>query len=101
MNRDILAELHNGSTSPEEAYSFYDKIMDSEPSSQVKELLGLRDPEWTAFCHGVGLRQLADWRYGGWPQLCARCKQPLNIEDYGWFAKQEKGETVIVHVACL
>jgi hypothetical protein len=40
-------------------------------------------------------------RYGGWPERCELCGQPLDYLTYGWLVEREPGGALaIVHVVC-
>lgn len=99
--KDILAEIVDGRITIDEAYAFYDAVMDSDHGGKVPELLGMSVAEYTASCHGVGVEELAKWRSRGWPSKCPICGQPIDVEKFGWMAREANGSHSLVHIKCL
>jgi hypothetical protein len=97
---DVLACLHAGDLSVEDADRLYGSIMDSANALQAQARLGLSAPEWTAFCFGVGFSHLARWRYQGWPAHCPLCQQPVPAERFGWSVTWVDGAPQLRHLRC-
>ncbi|MGH7573969.1 MAG: hypothetical protein ACREM1_02405 [Longimicrobiales bacterium] len=96
---DILYELHAKTLSLEEAERIYDSVMDSD-EIDISARLGLSRAEMTALSHGVWFDELAQWRYGGWPESCFRCGLRIEPTDFGWLAKEQGEGHVLVHLRC-
>ena len=92
IRKDILLEIKLKNITIDEAYSFYETIMDSDQVSNIKNLMCLNNYEWTAFCQGLPLETLSDWRYKGWPNKCIVTGQNISIEGYHWLVKKKKGK---------
>lgn len=88
---DVLPELTSRELTLEEIEALYDATMESDHSVAVEELLGISQPEWTAFGHGVGFEELARWRVDGWPTLCPLCGKHIAPCVFGWLAQEEAG----------
>lgn len=106
VNRDIVKEIHDGTTSIDEVYRLYD----AAGPTVVSECWGLSNVEWTAFCQSAGFEDLVNWRYAGWPTKCSICGQDLpKLNEYGWFVWDESeraagaddGPLGLVHIHCL
>lgn len=101
MSRDLLKEIYDREISPEDAETAFQRILRSEQGSLVYDLLRITKREATAFLHGVTFADLAKWRYEGWPNVCARCGQEIDLDAFGWFAGEEQdGNSVLVHLRC-
>jgi hypothetical protein len=101
MSRDVLSDLTSGAMTLDEVYALYDVLMETDPST-IAAGLGLSRREWTAFGHGVGFAELAQWRAEGWSSLCPLCGAPIILDAAGWFARESSdGTHRLVHVRCL
>ena len=100
MSRDILKELHEGTSTLDDIEQYYDAVMDSEHGGRVPELLGLTADEYTASAHGVYFDVLSRWRYEGWPTNCLVCGKPIEIANAHWLARDLGDRQGLVHMAC-
>lgn len=91
---DILAILMNKEISEQKAYDIYDEVItkyhNGELQVEPRIELNLDEYEWTAFCHGISLKELAKWRDNGWPKYCARCGAKIDYKQYGWTIKENQ-----------
>ena len=103
--RDILTELYNGSISKDEAEDIFEQIIKhmigTREVAPAPELLGMSHQEWMAHGDGVGLVELAKWRYEGWPDVCPKCGKKIDITRPGWFAKRKGKRHALFHLSCL
>jgi hypothetical protein len=97
---DILASLANGEITIAEGYDIYNQIMESHDAPRAASLLGLSPTEWTAWGQGLPFEVLAQWRTGGWPQICAICGQQIEIAKFGWFVREEEDVYRLEHIDC-
>jgi hypothetical protein len=101
---DVLAKLLAGEVTLSEVERTYDRLMDGVEKSDapsVREALCLSNVEWTAFAHGVWFDELAKWRGGGWPSVCAVCSAPIAVEKFGWLPRENEDEThELIHIEC-
>ena len=101
MKQDILAKLYQKEISPKQAEAIYKAIITSE-APKARVLLGMSRIEWTAFAQGADLETLSNWRYGGWPGLCLRCKREIVINKFGWFIHRGRvGKKRLEHISCI
>ena len=103
---DVLALLHLGEISEEEAYRLYDRVMDGISSGTSAPdwafALGLSEFEARAFAWGVDLQQLLTFRFGGWPTVCSRCKLPIDYRIDNWAVTHDQEVSAgLAHIACL
>jgi hypothetical protein len=96
---DVLDEILQGRITVDDAYQTYDSVM--EGSGNPEQMLGLSSLEWTAFCQGVGLGQLAFWRRDGWPAECVICGRELDPEAFSWMAVERQQGHAMAHLGCL
>jgi hypothetical protein len=100
MSRDVLSDLASGAMTLDEVYAFHDAVMESD-ALKIDAELGLSRREWTAFGHGVGFAELAQWRAEGWLSQCQLCGEPMVLDVYGWLAQESaEGTHRLVHVSC-
>lgn len=100
MKRDILLELAEGKISPKQAEEIYISFMDSD-QGDVSGAFCLSKIEATAFLHGVGLPELAQWRKHGWPNKCILCGKALDVPKFGWMAKEIGPDRhALEHIEC-
>jgi len=102
---NLLALLHHGEISVDEAYAIFDGLIaaihrgESPPEWPVT--LGLSNYEASAYLHGASLVDLMKVRYDGWPTSCARCLLPLDYRLYGWwFVHCEDEVPRLQHIEC-
>jgi hypothetical protein len=100
MKRNLLKELYDGNISVEQAYDIYDAAVNASVGDWA-EPLELSDAEATAYAHGVGFAELARWRYEGWPNVCPICGKEIEVEKFGWWAKEIDEGHRLVHITCL
>ncbi|MGJ7488556.1 hypothetical protein ACSFA2_25045 [Variovorax sp. LT2P21] len=82
--RDLLQELYQKELNEEEADEALARLLDSDGAADVKEILLLSGIEWTAKAQGADWRDVARWRYEGWPNRCPKCGADLNVRQFGW-----------------
>lgn len=98
---DILSELGEGKISPEEAQKIFDATLDAGKMG-LGDGLGMSNAEYTAYCHAVGLAEIAKWRKDGWPDKCAVCGERIDVPNFGWMAKElgPDQDHVLEHIQC-
>jgi len=96
----LLADLNQGRISEDEAYSIYERVIQSDHGGRAFELLGLSKMEWTAFMQSTGFAVLAEWRRTGWPTVCSKCGRPLDHAAGGWWFTMESGVAGLKHIQC-
>jgi len=106
QKRNILKEIYEKKITEQDAYDFYEQVMNTDIKN-VETFLGCSISEWTAFIwNWVPLSTIAQWRYEGWPDICAICGKNIVIEKGEWtILKEEKinnkiVKNVIVHCDC-
>jgi len=99
---DILARIHDGSITSDEAWSIHDSII-YDGVVNFQDVMMLTLLEHRAFCHGVNYDELSRWRYGGWPSTCQICGREIDINREHWLArsKEENAPFGLAHIACL
>ena len=103
---DILKELYDGLIDLKKAHQIIDKIVsdfhDIKSSNQkfdgggISEILGMNNYEYTAYCQGAELHEIAIWRYQGWPKICFETGKEFNYMDFGWIVKNVNGKSKLV-----
>jgi hypothetical protein len=101
MTRDILMEIANGTTTPDEAEDAVEDLVGSQHDGKIPETFGLSQTEWAAYVHGVGLEEIARWRQHGWPSECPVCGRVVVPSDSGWIPKGTSLKHRLVHISCL
>lgn len=102
---DILRALRDGSITDDDAARIFEEAFSAfhrgEAIAEWGEYFELSTPEATAYMHGASWRTLARFRYGGWPEQCVVCGQPLDCLMYGWRVVGEPASTQsIAHIEC-
>lgn len=102
---DLLARLHSGELSLEEARNIFNeqiaKFHRGESTLDWREAFELSNYEATAYAHGATFSDLVKLRYEGWPTTCSRCGRPIDYKQYGWlFVHSEDGIPRLRHVVC-
>src|SRR5687768_13165381 len=103
---DLLALLHSGKLSLEEAERIFDdwnqRFHSGEVTSPWDEQFELSRYEATAHLHGATLGDLVKLRYEGWPTACSLCGEPLDYTQYGWFFVHDDadGHPGLHHLLC-
>lgn len=88
---DILKALYYNEISESQAIDYIDIIMDNQEDGQEYDLataICMDKFEYNAYCFGVPLTVLAQWRYDGWPQECCKTGEKFNYKDYFWMATE-------------
>ena len=88
---DILKALYYNEISESQAINYIDIIMDNQEDGQEYDLataICMDKFEYNAYCFGVPLTVLAQWRYDGWPQECCKTGEKFNYKDYFWMATE-------------
>jgi len=101
--RDILALLHHGRMTPQQAEAEFDTLLLDQTRSSAgwSAKLGLSQAEATAFSQGASMADLMRFRYEGWPPSCAACGQPLDfVQLRWWFARDDAGAPALRHIQC-
>jgi hypothetical protein len=101
--RDILALLHEGRMTPQQAESEFEALLQEQASGSAdwSAKLGFSQPEATAFSQGASMADLVRFRYEGWPTTCAACGQALDhVELRWWFARGNSGAPALRHIQC-
>lgn len=80
----------------EDAYNYYDSIMDSDESPNIQEKFSFSRAEWTAFCQGAPLEVLANWRYDGWPSVCEKTGRQIDISQFGWMVVESNNSFSLI-----
>jgi len=83
MKRDLIEDLRSGTITAEEAQSIFDQWLE-EGGTQPEEV-GFSRHQYTAYCHGAGVEDLAGWRTQGWPKTGSICGESLVVTDFGLF----------------
>ena len=92
---DILNKLYHSQISIDEAYAYYDSVMESDSADNIQDELRFSKEEWTAFCQGAPLDVLAKWRHEGWPSRCIETNEQLEIKNFHWLVvESEDGFTL-------
>ena len=102
---DLLALIHTGEISREEAERIFDETIEAIhcgiSPSQWWETLGLSQYEATAYAHGGTLEDLMRLRYEGWPTSCSRCHLPIDHRlGRWWFEHSDDGVLRFTHIEC-
>jgi len=100
LKRNLLKEIFEKKLTEDEADEFIGKVLDSNQANQLSEIITFDKYEYTAFAHGSGLAELAHWRYKGWPECCAICRNRIVKEQFGWKPKEIDGKTLLTHIGC-
>jgi HEAT repeat protein len=105
-NVDLLALLHLGETSPNEAYRLYDRVMDGISTGSIPPdwafALGLSEYEARAFLWGANLQDLLEFRYGGWPAVCSVCRLPIDYRIDNWVVSHDSESGLgLQHIDCV
>jgi 3-methyladenine DNA glycosylase AlkD len=105
MSMDLLAMLHSGEISQEDAYHYFDdwrrRFDAGEITVNWSEWFHLSVYEATAHGHGAGFIELAWLRYGGWPTECSICGETIDYRQGGWWYRgTEAGEVTLEHIVC-
>lgn len=101
MTNPVLSDLVSGRASLSDIERAYEQVM-AAAATNVRELLGMSQAEWTAFGHGVWFDELARWRISGWPESCPACGGAVTPGGGGWLAQEtSEGEHRLVHIDCL
>jgi hypothetical protein len=102
---DVLALIHYGEITPQEAEHIFDDVI-----AQIHH--GAIPPEWesyfcmsryeaTARLHGASFAQIATCRYDGWPTECCNCGMPLDYRLFGWwFMRDSDDASRLRHITC-
>jgi hypothetical protein len=101
--RDILALLHDGQMTQQQAEAEFDALLQQQTggSSGWSAKLGFSQPEATAFSQGASMADLVRFRYEGWPTQCTACGQSLDYWDLRWwFARNDSGAPALRHIQC-
>ncbi len=101
--RDILAMLHDGLMTPQQAEAEFDALLlqSTGTSAGWGAKLGLSQPEAAAFSQGASMTDLARFRYEGWPLACSACGQPIDHAVLTWwFARDASGAPALRHIQC-
>ncbi|CAM2152576.1 hypothetical protein [Paraburkholderia tropica] len=99
--RDLLNELIEGKITNEQAEDICsEELADTTATVPVHEALGMSNPEWTALAHGAEFQDIANWRAHGWPKQCFICGHSINVEQFGWLAREHDGRMQLRHVVC-
>jgi hypothetical protein len=101
--RDILALLHDGQLTPQQAEAEFDGLLQdsSGPSTGWSAKLGFSAPEAAAFSQGASMADLVKFRYEGWPNTCTTCGHSLDHADLTWwFARDASGAPALRHIQC-
>lgn len=88
---DVLKALYYNEISESQAIDYIDIIMDNQEDGQEYDLataICMNKFEYNAYCFGVPLMVLAQWRYEGWPQVCCETGEKFNYKDYFWMASE-------------
>lgn len=97
---DLLALLYTAEITADDADRIYHEVVEKGVWDWA-EALGLSEYEITANMHGVGFKELAKWRYEGWPDTCGLCHLPLDYRLYGWEADFDEDEKpYLIHIEC-
>lgn len=98
---DLLQELIEGKVTAEQAEDISNEVLeDMGRTVPVHEVLGMSRKEWTAYAHGVEFQEIANWRAHGWPDRCFICGQPIEVDNFGWLAREHEGRMQLKHVVC-
>ncbi|WP_157025570.1 hypothetical protein [Paraburkholderia heleia] len=98
---DLLQELIEGLITDAQAEDISDEVLaDMDRTIPVHDALGMSRSEWTAYAHGVEFQEIAKWRAHGWPNRCFVCGQLINVENFGWLAREHDGRMQLKHVVC-
>jgi 3-methyladenine DNA glycosylase AlkD len=105
MSMDLLAMLHSGEISKDDAERYFDdwrrRFDAGEIAVSWSEWLHLSLYEATAYMHGAGFSELARLRYGGWPTECSICGDHIDYKQGGWwYSGTEAGEVALQHRVC-
>ncbi|MBS0577487.1 MAG: hypothetical protein JSS45_13875 [Proteobacteria bacterium] len=95
-----MKDIFSGALDVNEAQKILDDILESPDAASIEALSMMSRIEWTAYGQGAPLFQIAQWRYGGWPQRCALCNQELEINRFGWLVRDIRGLPALQHVKC-
>jgi hypothetical protein len=101
--RDILALLHDGRITPQQAETEFDALLQEQTKSSAgwSAKLGFSQPEATAYSQGASMADLVKFRYEGWPTRCDACGQSLDYLDLRWwFARDAVGAAALRHIQC-
>ena len=109
--RNILYEIYHKNITEDEAQAFFEEIFRKFHNNKLKLapnlFLELSVAEWTAFVmHGMPFTILAQWRYHGWPAICAICDESFDFKQGSWRAFTEldvhgkKKMNVLTHWDC-
>lgn len=99
---DILKLIYEKKISIKEAEEIENFWRDHHPVRTLEEYekgLLLTHAENNAFNIGL-VKQLARWRYEGWPKICPLCKKKLVIEKWGLMYKKVGNRIKLVHIDC-
>ncbi len=102
---DVLALIHMGEITFEEAYDMLDEAVDRVHSGEGPlewwTVIGLTPLEHRANLHGASLEQLYEARYRGWPDRCCRCGLSIDPEaEFWWFVYRDDGLPALRHIEC-
>lgn len=109
--RDLLQEVYQGKVSEKEAqkiiYQYRDTYKAENIEVPITEYLNIEfDNEWTAIKFwDMKIKTVATWRYEGWPDICAACNKPIDVNKDLWKAaksimiKGKRKKNVVVHQA--
>ena len=101
MKRDILHDVSMQQLSGDDAEKLVSEILASPEAPRLADDLSMSSKEYTAYMHGAPFDAIARWRYDGWPDVCSRCGDPLDSDQYGWMVREgEGGRYGLVHVSC-
>ncbi len=103
--KDILRMLNKGVITEGGAEDIMEEATEAFHSGrsgvEMRTALTLSEPEYRAYVFGVPFLCISSWRYGGWPQLCGKCAQPL-LSEGGWFPWASAGERwTLIHPDCI
>lgn len=101
--RDIIAMLHDGRITPQQAEAEFEALLQQSTGSAAgwSAKLGLAQAEATAFSQGASMADIARLRYEGWPRTCLACGQPIDhAELTWWFARDNSGAPALRHIQC-
>ena len=102
---DLLAQLHQGKISLEEAELIFEKTIDKvhcqKEFPEWWTTLELSCYEATAYAQGAGLTGLLQLRYEGWPTTCCRCGKALDYKQFGWWVVDvDEDRIALKHLEC-